>query len=623
MKKLNGILAGMMLAAAGIQGATDATPAVVQEKVVVTATRVEMPVATVGSSITVIDREQLASRQCATVVQALRQVPGVDVVQQGGPAGLAAIFIRGAKSEHTLVLVDGIPVNNPIDATRAADLSQMAVENIERIEVLRGAQSTLYGADAIGGVINIITKKGQGPAQGEVSAEAGSFNTFNEKAEVRGGTGKVNYSAGASRQDSSGISSAEARNGNTEKDGYGRTEASVRLGWTPVEEVEASGTVRWNRSNFDYDGMVNGVLADTDDHADIESLLLAGEGKAKLFDGLWRSRLGGSWVSQTRDDASSLSASSFDSLLQKLEWQNDLYLGKANILTAGLEAQQESAQSTYEAVGYVDQFDRQTARHQSAYVQDILMTGPLTTTVGGRVDKYDTFGTETTWRAAPVYDVAATGTRFKGSYGTGFKAPSLFQLYSVYGSKDMEPETSTSWDAGFEQSLMEEALVVGATYFENQFDNMIDYDYATSRYGNISKAESRGVETFVTAKPAKDLTVRVSYTYTDTRDDATEAQLLRRPRNKVSAEVAYAFTSKIRGGAGLVYTGERQDLDPSTYAATPLESHTLVNLNASYDVYKNVTLFGRIENLFDEQYQEVMGYGTAGRAGYGGVKVIF
>ena len=224
---------------------------------------------------------------------------------------------------------------------------------------------------------------------------------------------------------------------------------------------------------------------------------------------------------------------------------------------------------------------------------------------------------------APVYDIAATGTRLRGSYGTGFKAPSLFQLYSAYGSTDLNPEKSQGWDAGAEQDLMDGTLTVGASYFENRFDDMIDYDFVTSKYGNVSKAEARGVETFVTAKPVKDLSVRASYTYTDTQDKTTHAELLRRPRNKAALDTTYAFTRKFRGTFGLIYVGERQDEDFSAFKNITLAGYTLVNLYASYDVYQNVTLFARVENLFDEHYEEVLGYGTPGRAGYGGVKVTF
>lgn len=614
-----GLLVGMGWGAV----ASAATNEVAQEQVVVSATRVEMPVTAVGSSVTVIDQEAMATHQYPTVVEALREVPGLDVVQLGGPGGTASTFLRGAKSEQTLVLVDGVPMNDAAGLGRGADVSQLPVENIERIEVLRGPQSTLYGADAIGGVINIVTRKGSGPAAGSVTAEAGSFNTFNEKAEVHGGTRLYNYSAGASRQDADSISSADRRNGNPEKDPYGRTEASARLGWTPVEEFEASGIVRWNNARYNYDSSASGMLSDSNDRGTLDSLLLYGEGKAKLLDGLWRPRLGASWVSQEREDTSSMSDSTFDSLIEKMEWQNDFYLGKANLVTAGLEYQQESADSTYEAPGYVDRFDRKTERHESAYGQDVVTLGSLTTAVGGRLDDYDSFGSQETWRVAPVYDVAATSTRIKGSYGTGFKAPSLFQLYSSYGSPDLNPETSRGWDAGLEQDLPGKILTVGATYFANRFDNMIDYDFVTSKYGNISRAEASGLETYAVARPCKDLTLRGSYTYTDTQDKTTDTPLLRRPRHKASLDTTYAFTPKFRGTVSVSYVGQRQDEDFTTFQDVVISDYTLVNLYASYDVHRNVTLFGRVENLFDEKYQEVLGYGTPGIAGYGGVKVTF
>lgn len=622
MKKIM-VLAGLVVAGGLNSGGAALTNEWVQQKVVVTATRVEQLLSTVGSSITVVDHAQLEERQCVSAYDALREVPGLDVVQLGGAGGTVSTFLRGAASEQTLVLVDGVQMNDPAGLGRGADLANMPAQNIERIEVLRGPQSTLYGADAIGGVINIITKKGAGPFGGEVSVEAGSFNTFNEKAAVRGGTSNYNYSVGLSRQDSDGISNASEKGGNTEKDGYGRTDLSARLGWTPVDEFEANLLIHWNQADYDYDDFMNGLPVDGDNRGESDFLSLYGEGKGKLLDGRWRPRVGGSWVSQSREDTSSIGNSSFDSLLQKLEWQNDLYLGNANLFTVGVEVQEESAESTYESFGYVDKFAEQTARHRSVYAQDIVTVGPLTSTVGGRVDSYDSFGTESTWRVAPSYDVEPTGTRFKGSYGTGFKAPSLFQLYSAYGSPELNPESCQGWDAGVEQEVMGDALLLGVTYFENRFDDLIDYDFVTMKYGNISEAETRGVETFARAKPAADLSMRAAYTYTDTENKATDERLLRRPRHKVSLDTTYAFTVKLKGTVSVIYVGERSDMDFVTYTATRLDNYVLVNLYASYDVWRNVTLFGRIENLADEDYEPALGYGSPGRAGYGGVKVTF
>lgn len=623
MKKRYGVVvAGVCLAGGLAIGQTNVTR-VTAVPIVVTATRVEVPANTVGSSLTVVDGEQLRARQCVSIVDALRGVPGVDLTQSGGRAGLAAGYIRGAQSEQMLVLVDGIELNDPVKPGRGVDLSSIPIENIERIEVLRGPQSTLYGADAIGGVVNIITRQGRGPAAGTVKVEGGSFNTWNESVEASGGDTRGHFAVGASREDSGGISSASKKNGNTEKDGYDRTELSGRFGWTPAAAYGVDGVVRWTRSNSDYDGFANGKPVDSDDHAEQDRLLAGANGRLSLLDGRWKQRLGVAMVDHQRDDFSSMGASSFDSRLRQCDWQNDLRVGERQTVTAGLEYEEETAKSVYEAMGYIDRFDRHTARNKAAYLQDSVTAGPVSAAAGVRVDSHDAFGSETTWRVAPVYAVEGTGTRLKASYGTGFKAPSLFQLYSAYGSPDLDPETSRGWDAGVEQDLMDERVTAGVTFFRNDFEDMIDYDFALSRYGNVGRAAARGVEAFVTARPTDALTVRASYTYTDTENKDTGAALWRRPRNKASIDAAYAFTSKARGGASVVYVGERTDIDYAAYQTITLDSYVLAGLRAEYDLRKHVTLFGRVENLLDEQYEEVFGYGTPGRAGYGGVKVTF
>jgi vitamin B12 transporter len=591
--------------------------------IVVTATKVAVPASSVGSSMTVIDGAQLQERQCVSLVDALRGVPGVDLIQSGGRAGIASASIRGSQTEQILVLVDGVELNDPVKPGRGVDLSDISVANVDRIEVLRGPQSTLYGADAIGGVINIITKKGQGPVGGDVKVEAGSFNTWNERMEVRGGNESGHFAVGAAREDSDGISSASEKNGNTEKDGYGRTELSGRFGWTPVDEYGVDAVVRWTKADSDYDGFENGMPVDSDDRAEQDRLMVNANGRLSLADGLWRQRLGGALVDHNRNDYSSMGSSAFDSQLAKVDWQNDLYLGEHQVVTAGLEVEEEEAESVYEAMGYIDRFDNHSAQNKAAYVQDHVTAGAVAAVAGMRVDDHEAFGSETTWRVAPVYTVVGTGTRIKASYGTGFKAPSLFQLYSIYGSPDLNPETSVGWDAGVEQDLMGGLYTVGATFFHNQFEDMIDYDFAMSQYNNIGEAAAQGIEAFVAARPVTNLTMRASYTFTDTENKETGAELYRRPRNKAALDATYAFTTKARGTASLTYVGESSDIDYTVYQTTTLDSYILANVNAEYDLRKNVTLFGRVENLFDEEYEQVFGYGTPGRAGYGGVKMTF
>jgi vitamin B12 transporter len=623
MKKRQGVVVMAVVLAGGLAMGETNVAVSTSKPIVVTATRVAVPANTVGSSMTVVDSAQLRERQCVSIVDALRGVPGMDVNQSGGRGGIASGYIRGSQSEQILVLVDGVELNDPVKPGRGVDLSEIPIENVDRIEVLRGPQSTLYGADAIGGVVNIITKKGKGPVGGNVKVEGGSFNTWNESLEVRGGNERGNFSVGASREDSDGISSASEKNGNTEKDGYDRTELSGRFGWTPAEEFGADAVVRWSRSNSDYDGFENGLPVDSDDRAEQERLLVSGNGRLELFDGVWRQRVGGALVDHQRDDFSSMGSSSFDSQLAKVDWQHDLYLGENNILTAGLEYEEEKAESVYEAAGYIDRFDQHTARNKAAYVQDYVTAGQFSAVAGMRVDDHNAFGSESTWRVAPVYAVKGTGTRIKASYGTGFKAPSLFQLYSVYGSPDVDPETSRGWDAGVEQDLMDGAFTVGVTYFHNAFEDLINYDYSLSKYNNIGEAEAQGVEAFVTARPVKDLTLRGSYTYTETENKETGKVLERRPRNKATLDATYAVTVKARATASLMVVGESADIDFATSETVTLDRYLLATLAAEYDVRNNVTLFGRVENLFDEEYEQVFGYGTPGRAGYGGIRMTF
>jgi len=608
------------LAATGWAAGTNTNPTA--QTIVVTATRVAMPVKDVASSVTVIDSAQMEERQNGTVVEALRAVPGLDIVQSGGKGGTVSTYIRGANSDQILVLVDGVEINEPSSPGREVDLSQIPVENIDRIEVLRGPQSTLYGADAIGGVVNIVTKQGEGPATVSATAEAGSYQTFNERLEAQGGTKQVNYSLGASRQDSQGFSTASEKNGNTEKDGYDRTELSGQLGWTPSDAVGLKAIVRWEHANYDYDDFLNGRPVDADNEGLTDRLLFRGEGSLKLFDDRWQQKLGVSLAEHHREDHTAAADSSFDSSLRKADWQNDVQLGDHHLVTAGLEYQEESAETVYEAPGLVDRFDRKTARDTAVFAQDLVKAGDLSAAIGGRVDDQSAFGSETTWRVAPLYELAG-GTRLKGSVGTGYKAPSLFQLYSVYGSPELQPEKSLGWDAGVEQDLADKRVTVGATWFDNRYSDLINYDYASSHYGNIGKAESHGVETFAQAKPVDDLTLRATYTYTGTRDITTGEELLRRPRDKAAFEATYKFTPKARGTVSLLYVGDRKDEDFATYQTVTLDSYTLLNFYAAYDLRPNVTLFGRLENALDADYEEVLGYGTAGRSVYGGVKVTF
>lgn len=598
-------------------------------EIVVTATRDEVPIEQVGSSITVITAKQIEQQQKQTVADALRMVPGLDLVRTGSFGGSTAVFMRGAKSEHTLVLIDGIQMNDPSSTGGGYNFSNLTTDNIERIEILRGPQSTLYGSHAIGGVINIITKRGDGKLKGFLSAEGGSFATARESAGINGGNDLLQYSLSVSRLDTGGVSAAGERYGNTERDGYQNTAVAGRLGITPTSNSEIDLTLRYDRSHTSVD---NGGGAGNDDPNHImksDELFFRSQGWLSLFNGLWEQKLGVSfsdisWRDDNDRDNTDLEIlrSSFHGQGVKLDWQHTLKLHKTTTLVLGAETTEENAKSDYFSnLWGINSFDERFARTTGVYLQDQLnLFDAWFSTFGVRVDEHSKFGTEATYRFTTSYLIKQTDTRLKGSYGTGFKAPSLYQLYSSYGSPDLKPDKSIGWDLGLEQGLPFLQTTLGATWFRNEYSQMIDFDMTTWKYNNVAKAHSQGLELTAALQPVDDLTLKAAYTYTETKDDLTGNQLTRRPKNKLTFDANYSFLKKANVNLGLVYVGTRY---ADTANTQKMKDYLLVNLAGSYDITKNLQLFGRVNNLFDRQYEEVAGYGTPGIGAYGGVKVSF
>jgi len=606
---------------------------------VVTATRLKRPIEEVGSSITVITHEDIKTRGYTSVFDVLREVPSLDVVQNGGQGAITSVFIRGAKSEHTLVLVDGVEANNPVTTGRTFNFANLNVTNIERIEVLRGPQSVLYGSDAIGGVVNIITKKGKGPFQSRFGGEYGSFRTWRANANVSGGSRFMNYAVGISHMDTEGISAAsDKESGNKEKDGYENTTFSARVGLTPFETLDVDVILRYVDASGELD---NGGGANQDDpnyDEDTQTILLRTAASLSLFDGFWEQVLGVSFSRHDRDTINGKDSDHpldsaegvYDSSTRKLDWQHHLYLHESNILTIGAEYEREDASSTYESESmwgpFSSEFGNETSETKGLYVQDqISLMDTFFAAVGVRTDNHSRFGSKTTYRVAPACVIRKTGTRLKGSYGTGYKAPSLFQLFSSYGDEDLKPEKSIGWDAGFEQSFWKERVSFGLTYFDNHYKTMIDFDSGLSLYQNIGEATSSGTEVFAAFQPVDFLSLRAAYTHTNTKDTDTGEQLLRRPKKKYTCDVDVRFLEKGNLHLTLLHVGERQDMDYSTWPAShvTLDSYTVVNLSASFQAHENVRVFGRVDNLLDEAYEQVLGYGTKGTGVYAGAEITF
>jgi vitamin B12 transporter len=612
-------------------------------KVVVTATRVETPMEEIASSVTVISSKEIERKQKTTVLEVLKGLPGLDVVQNGGVGGATSIFLRGANSEHTLVMIDGVEVNDPISPGRSYDFAHLTVDNIERIEVIRGPQSTLYGSDAIGGVVNIITKKGEGKPKFFLSTEGGSFTTFRESTGVSGGNRWINYSLGFSRLDTDGISAASKKDGNYERDGYKNTSLSARLGFIPKENLDVDFIFHYIKAKTELDNF-GGVGGDDPNYVqESEQFLFKTQLGLSLFEKVWTQKLGFAMNDYDRDVKNKKDPQhpfdsergQYDGQLMKLDWQHHLQLHKTNALTFGFEYEREEGKSKYywESIWGPGQsiFPNKTANIKGYYIQDeIKLWDRLFATLGIRIDDHSRFGSETTYRVAPAYLIKETDTKIKGTFGTGFKAPTLYQLFAPatlwgpIGNKDLKPEKSKGWDFGVEQNFFKNRVTLGATYFRNDFKDLIQFDWGQG-YINIAKAKTEGVELFASAKPIDDLTLRINYTYTDTEDKTTGEALIRRPKNKIGFDINYHFLNNGNVNLGVIYVGKRDDLDFSISPSrrVKLDQYTLVNLAVSYDITKNFQLFGRVENLLDKEYEEVKGFGTPGLSFFGGMKLSF
>lgn len=615
---------------------------VIQHKITVTATRIDTPTTEVASSVTVITREELESMKKSTVLEALQDVMGVVIVQNGPKGGSAAVFLRGANSEHAMIMMDGVELNDPITPSRSYDLAHLSLDNVERIEILRGPQSTLYGSDALAGVINIITKKGQGKPSVLLSSYGGSYGIYSSGAEISGSTDKIHYSFGTSYIQSSGFSAANTLyEGNTEKDGYRNLSLSGRFGFSLASNLDFDFFIRSLNTKTEIDNFGGAYGDDPNNLQEYDTVFLKGQLRGLFLQNRWEQELNISFVDYDRkhdnpiDDTHPFDSdnSEYKSGLWKLDWQHNFFLHETNTLTFGLDHHQERGESEYHSEGiwgpFSSFFPLQKSHISGVYVQDrIRIANKFFATVGARLDEHKQFGTSITYRLAPAYFVEKTQTRLKATYGTGFKSPSLYQLYAPgtfwgpIGNEHLEPEESVGWDLGIEQQIMKGKFLLAAAYFSNEFKNLIVFD-SLQGFINVGKAQSRGVELLFRARPIENLLLNASYTRTEAQDKDTDTYLLRRPRDKFSASLNYGFFNKGNISISLTHMGERDDMYWLEWTATrvTMPAFTLLNAAVSHNLFPNVQIFVRLENILDKKYELIKGYATPKFSLYGGLKI--
>jgi vitamin B12 transporter len=612
---------------AGSPGSPDSV-----ESVIVAATRLPTPESEIASSVTVITAEDIAARQERSLTDILKDVPGLNIVRTGGPGGQTVVFMRGTNSNHTKVLVDGIDVSDPSSFTASFDFSQFLTQDIERVEVLRGPQSGLYGSDAIGGVINVITKSGQGPAQFQASAEGGSFETFNQTAGVRGSVEQFHYNANVEHFHSGAtpvtpldlLAPGEIRN----DDYYDNLTAATKLGYDLAQNFDVGLVARYTNTHLRVTG---------DDFSTFPTFPAAQQTRSSTseyysratahlvsFDGFLDQTLG---VAYTRKRTSTLEPASPQEGLAtgertKIDWQGALKFTQAHTLVLGAEHARDEISEPISAGNQIDS--------GYAELQSQLIAG-LYSAINARYDKNDRFGGKVTYRVAPAYVIAGTGTKLKASVGSGFKAPTLSELFQSYpafffiANPNLRAETSTGYDVGVEQALVGETLRVGVTYYYNRVRNLIvaapSPDGINITYANIGRAHTDGVESFVAYNPLKAITLRADYTYTQATDDGTGQELLRRPKHKASLNAAWQATSAFSLNATVLtvsswFDGNRDFSIPRLSAP----GYTVVNLAATFAIDKHLAVFGRVDNLFDRHFQNPVGFLQPALGAFAGIR---
>ncbi len=603
------------------------------EGIVITASRFPEAASKVASSVTVLDHSDIEAARAENVAELLETVPGLTVNQSGGIGGTASVSIRGAESDQTLVLIDGVRVNDPASTGSEFDFSVFSLANVERVEIIRGPQSGLYGSDAIGGVINIITRKGEGAPNAVAEVEGGSYNSFAQRAYAGGSKDGVSVSVAASNFRTSGFS---RYSGGTEDDAARKQSINARLDYDPTPVFGVTVTAARYEVNAELDSVGLAAPRDAADTVDRVLTLAAATARVNLLNGDFQNKLTAFITDSDRsffDDNGARTrptligrTSTFEGTSQGLEYQGDLAVRDVDRLIFGgkIDRQTGRAADDDTLIGFNPRYDVEETWRSAFALYSFNPTDVLSLTGAVRIDEFGPAGTEGTYRVTAAYQVPEWGTKFRTSYGTGAKAPTIQQRFEdsafVTGNPDLEVETSQGFDAGVDQEFAGGKLILSGTYFSNSLEQLIAFDAATSTFQNIDKAEIDGVELSALLKPASWIALRGAYTYLDAIDATTGFALQRRPENAFNLKLTLLPTDRLTVSASATYVGERFNDDEEEVR---LDDYVRLDLAGTYGLDANVELFFRAENVLNADYEEVTNFGTAGRSGYAGLRARF
>ncbi|MDQ0290814.1 TonB-dependent receptor plug domain-containing protein [Oligosphaera ethanolica] len=612
--------------------------------VVVTATRTETPVTRLGQSVELIGAEQIRASRLPYVTDVLQEVPGLDIKSSGTrDSSTTNLRIRGMEGYHSKILIDGVPYIDCAGTQAQGMLGNIALNQIDHIEVVKGATS-LQGSMAMGGVVNIVTRRAEDDGlHGSVGVEGGSHGRINSNASLYGKNGVVDYLFGLGRERERGISNMDAKRGtvNADDDPYRAQNYNGRIGIQLDENWRAEVGGLFQDIDEEYDNSWTPARGDatwirrTMGHA-----RLAG---SELFDGKLDTQLRYSW---TRADRYSYSAPQDNTYrytgdARELNWQGTLHINERNDLTAGVNYSTEHARN-YEFYAFdmntfqmapvtgsgktLDRHHRTTAYYLSYQTEPV---DNLFINLNTQFLEHSAFGDEWTADGAVRYLIEPTGTTLKTSMGKGYRSPSVYELYGALpgmqlSNPDLEPETSRTWDLGIEQDLLDKAVTVGTTYFENRVDDFIDYIYDPNTWlGQYQQIDGtrriRGFESFVAWRPLDVLSLRLTHTYQRVRTEKG-GKALYTPKQKLSADATWRplADGPIGVNLGGVYVGSRWASE-----TMKLDDYVLMHATLSYDFSSALSAYVRVDNLLNENYTVTPDYKTYGRCYYVGVNYSF
>ena len=608
-------------------------------ELVVAATRTAQPIEKIGASVTVLTQATIDASQAISVPELLVQQPSVNFTRNGGPGASTSLNIRGAESQHTVVLIDGVKLNDPSSTQGGFNSGNLLVGDIARIEILRGAQSTLWGSQAIGGVVNIVTADPTAPFTSSVEAEAGARRTGYLRAGAGGATDRITWRLAGGYYTTDGFSAFKT---GKEKDGYQNTGVSGRVRVALARNVSAEVRSVYSKGKNDFDAF-NG---DSAEFGRTEELVVYTGLNFALLDGRWNNRLGYAYTDTDRENlnpARPTGPITFDAAGKNKRFEYQGVFAVSDIVTATFGGESETSRMRTRSPTVTTQnapFRTGRVGVDSLYGQ--LQVEPvqgLTLTGGMRYEDHDTYGSHTLGQVAAAYALNEGDTVVRASFGQGFRAPGLYELYSEYGNTGLSPEKFDSWDAGVEQRFLGGKARVSATWFHRQADNEIRFFSCASGsatavcnpggvfrfgyYDNVQKTKAQGVELIGEVKPVQGLTIVGNYTYTDAESNSGVTkgkQLTRRPKTMGNLSATYRWPIGVATTIAARRVGRTYNNDTNTQV---VKGYTLVDLRASYPISQTLEVFGRIENVFDEDYQTILNYGAPGRGAFLGLRARF